>query len=455
MISALRIGLLAALVVAAGGAATWGALALATRRPGGPPSLAATVTTAVVTRQTISDLQQETGTIGYSASYAVVNQYAPPSAAVLARDQDQVRAAQQALTDTQAQNALMEQQDAAAVAADTGPSQPKLAQDRARQASDLLADATKLHQAQAALRSAQDQYDLDSQPGGGGGSGGGGGGTTAIYTSLPAAGQTVQRGQTLYAVAGRPIPLLYGGAPIGRQLTAGVSGADVQELEANLIALGYGFGLLADGSFTSADTAAVQRWQAALGVARSGVVNPGEAVVLPEALLVSQVKVTPGASAQAGAEIIDGTSTTPVVTIELDARDRTLAKVGESVTVQLPGSEQAVKGIVAAVGAVATTSGQGSSQTTTVPVTVTLADGGAASGLDGAAVTVSIASQTHENVLTVPIAALLPQPGGGYAVETADTHRRIAVQTGIFSDSRVEVSGQGLAEGMRVESPSL
>jgi hypothetical protein len=457
LISRIRIGLLVALVLAAGGAATWGALTFAPRRPAGPPSLGATVTTAVVTRQTISDQRQETGTIGFSASYAVVNQYAPPpSAAQLARDQDQIRPAQQAVADVQAQNALTERQDAAAVVADTGPSQPKLAQDQARQASDLVADAARLHAAQAALRSAQDQYDLDTQPGGSGGGGGGsgGGGAAAVYTSLPASGQTVSRGQTLYAVAGRPIPLLYGGTPIGRRLTVGVSGADVQELEANLIALGYGAGLTADGSFTGADAAAVDRWQAALGVPRTGAVSQGEAVVLPDSLLVAQVKVVAGASAQTGAEIIDGTSTTPVVTINLDARDRTLVRDGESVDVQLP--DQSVKGTIAAVGTVATTSGQGSSQTTTVPVTVTLADDTAAGQVDGAAVTVSIASQTRQNVLTAPITALLAVPGGGYAVEVADgTHRRIVVRTGIFSDSRVEVSGNGLVEGMRVESPSL
>jgi len=357
----IRVGLLAALVVAAGGAATGGALALAPRPPAGPPSLAATVTTAVVSRETISDQRQETGTIGFSASFAVVNQYAPPPA----------------------------------------PAQ------------------------------------------------------LALYTALPAAGQTVGRGQTLYAVAGRPIPLLYGGTPIARRLAVGVSGADVQELEANLIALGHGAGLAADGTFTGADTAAVLRWQAALGVARTGVVDPGEAVVLPGALLVSQVKVVPGASAQPGAEIIEGTSTTPVVTIPLDARDRALARAGASVDVQLPG-DQRVKGVIAAVGTVATTSGQGAAQTTTVPVTVTLADGAAASRLDGAAVTVSIAADTHPNVLTVPITALLAVPGGGYAVQAADAgHRRIPVRTGIFSDSRVEVSGDGLVEGLKVESPSL
>jgi hypothetical protein len=180
-------------------------------------------------------------------------------------------------------------------------------------------------------------------------------------------------------------------------------------------------------------------------------------VFLPAPLRISQVKVTAGASASSGAEIIDGTSTTPVVTIALDARDQTLAKVGEAVDVQLP-TNQDVKGTITAVGTVATTasSGQGSSQTTTIPVIVTLADGSAASKLDGASVNVELNSETHPNVLTVPITALLAVPGGGYAVETADrSHRRIPVQTGIFSNSQVEVSGQGLYEGLKVESPSL
>jgi multidrug efflux pump subunit AcrA (membrane-fusion protein) len=455
-----RIGVLAALGLAAGAAATWGAVALVPRQPSSPPSLAASVSTGTVTRQTISNQQQETGTIGYSAGYAVVNQYSPPpSAAELAQAQDAVNAAQQALSDTEAQNAFTERQDASAVAADkAGQDQSKLAQDQAKQQADKLADTAKLHQAQATLQSAQDQLDLKLQPGGGGDGGGGagsGGGAPAIYTSLPAVGQTVSRGQTLYSVDDRPVPLLYGSTPIGRQLAVGVSGADVQELEANLVALGYGDGLATDGSFTQADAGAVKRWQAALGAAQTGVVNPGDAVFLPVPLLVSQVKVAAGASAQTGAEIIDGTSTTPVVTVALDARDQTLAKVGESVDVQLP-NNQDVKGTITSVGTVATTSGQGSSQTTTIPVTISLADGSAASKLDGASVNVELNSETHPNVLTVPITALLAVPGGGYAVQTADrSHRRIPVQTGIFSNSRVEVSGQGVYGGLKVESPSL
>jgi len=45
---------------------------------------------------------------------------------------------------------------------------------------------------------------------------------------------------------------------------------------------------------------------------------------------------------------------------------------------------------------------------------------------------------------------------GGYAVETADgRHRRIPVQTGIFSNGRVEISGAGIVEGLKVLAPTV
>jgi peptidoglycan hydrolase-like protein with peptidoglycan-binding domain len=256
-------------------------------------------------------------------------------------------------------------------------------------------------------------------------------------------------------VNGRPIPLLYGSTPLTRQLTTGVSGDDVRELENNLIALGYGSGVAADGSFTDADAAAVKRWQAALGVAQTGVVNPGEAVVLPGPLRVSVVKVQVGASATTGADVIDGTSPDHVVTVNLDARQQTLVQVGAAVSVALPNGSS-VKGTITDVGTVATTTGQGAQQTTTIPVTITLADNSVAGKLDGATVTVNVTRASHQNVLAVPVTALIALPDGGYAIETADSHhRRIPVQTGLFSNGMVEVSGPGVAEGLTVVAPSL
>ncbi|HKA13313.1 MAG TPA: peptidoglycan-binding protein, partial [Candidatus Dormibacteraeota bacterium] len=115
-----------------------------------------------------------------------------------------------------------------------------------------------------------------------------------------------------------------------------------------------------------------------------------------------------------------------------------------------------VKGTITDVGTVATTSGSGAQQQTTIPVTVTLADNAAAGRLDGATVTVYVTRNSHQNVLTVPITALLVLESGGYAVETADrSHRRIPVQTGIFSNGRVEISGPGIVEGLKVLAPTV
>ncbi|HXM55216.1 MAG TPA: peptidoglycan-binding protein [Candidatus Dormibacteraeota bacterium] len=484
--SGARTKVIAGVAVVAAAAAVLGAVAVERRPASAAPSLDAVVTPAVVTRQTLLDQFQVNGTIGYSGAYQVVNQYLPPpSAASLAQARHALDAARQSLADTQAQTDLANRQDAAAVTADqaqlaadqqkladaqargdaaavqqatqaVGTDQSKLAQDQAKQQADQVANQARLHTAQQQVTSAQDQYDQKTQPGGGGsGSASGGGGGAGVYTALPGAGQTVGRGQPVYAVNGRPIPLLYGTVPLARQLLSGVSGDDVKELEDNLIALGYGAELTADGSFTSADAAAVERWQAALGVAQSGVVNPGEAVVLPGALRVSQVKALTGASAQTGQEIIDGTSPDHVVNVNLDARQQTLVQVGAGVDVALPNGSR-VKGTITDVGTVATTSGQGPQQQTTVPVTITLADNATAGRLDGAAVTVSVTRASRQNVLAVPITALLALPGGGYAVETADgRHRRIPVQTGLFSNGMVEVSGTGLTEGLRVVSPSV
>jgi hypothetical protein len=56
----------------------------------------------------------------------------------------------------------------------------------------------------------------------------------------------------------------------------------------------------------------------------------------------------------------------------------------------------------------------------------------------------------------VPVAALLALREGGYGVQIVEgsTTRIVAVKTGLFSGGRVEVSGDGLAEGMTVGMPS-
>jgi hypothetical protein len=59
-------------------------------------------------------------------------------------------------------------------------------------------------------------------------------------------------------------------------------------------------------------------------------------------------------------------------------------------------------------------------------------------------------------VLAVPVSALVALAGGGYAVEVVHgaARRLVAVQTGLFANTRVQVSGRGLTTGTRVQVPA-
>jgi len=59
------------------------------------------------------------------------------------------------------------------------------------------------------------------------------------YTKLPAVGQVIFQGHVLYRVNDSPVVLLHGSTPAYRTLSAGASGPDVAELNADLVALGY------------------------------------------------------------------------------------------------------------------------------------------------------------------------------------------------------------------------
>lgn len=74
----------------------------------------------------------------------------------------------------------------------------------------------------------------------------------------------------------------------------------------------------------------------------------------------------------------------------------------------------------------------------------------------GADVDVEATSKLAEDVLTVPVTALLALVEGGYAVEVVQadgTTTLVGVTTGMFSDGYVEIAGDGLSDGLRVVVP--
>jgi hypothetical protein len=282
-------------------------------------------------------------------------------------------------------------------------------------------------------------------------------------TALADEGSTVTRGQTLYEVDGSAVRLLCGSRPAWRTLAAGISGPDVTQLDDNLIALGYATrGELGTGdTFTSAETAAVKRWQSALGIDQTGTIPLGSIVFLPGAIRIGAHSVEPGAEVNPGMTVTAATDTTRTVDVSLDASKQALLKLGDAVTVDLPTGDT-VAGKVTDIARVAHSSGgngngNGGSGSSTIDVTVGLADQSHLGSLDAAPVDVVITTQSVQGVLAVPLTALTVLPNGTYAVDVLQggVRHRVPVTTGLFSHSLVEVSGSGVHEGDSVEVPSL
>jgi peptidoglycan hydrolase-like protein with peptidoglycan-binding domain len=275
-------------------------------------------------------------------------------------------------------------------------------------------------------------------------------------TAMAAEGTFVQRGQTLYEVDGTPVLLFYGDRPAWRALSIGMSdGPDVAQLQQNLIALGYATtsNLTVNGHFGWSTYLAIQRWQKAMGLSQTGSIDFGQIVFLPGSVRVSAHQAQVGG--QAAGVIMDVSSTTRVVTVELDATKQTLVKVGDTVQVTMPNAGATTTGTVTDIAKVAKSSaGANGGSSTTVTLTISLSDPSATGKLDQAPVKVAITTQESKGVLAVPINALLALSDGSYAVEVDDGgHRHVVpVQTGLFDDDSgtVEISGSGISAGTRV-----
>jgi peptidoglycan hydrolase-like protein with peptidoglycan-binding domain len=289
-------------------------------------------------------------------------------------------------------------------------------------------------------------------------------------TRLPAPGTVLTRGRAVYEVDGAGVPLWYGARPAWRELRLGMpDGPDVRQLEGNLVALGFDPDrrVSVDAHFSRATAAAVRRWQRAGGRPRTGAVALGQVVFLPGPIRVTSVGATLGAPVEPGAPVLAVSSTRPVVTVALNPAFQQLVRRGNRVEVFLPDGAT-TPGTVTGIGRAAVLSdpqgdgqdgGQGGGpEQATITVTVGLAEPRAVRGLDQAPVQVAIVSQARRGVLAVPIAALLAQPGGGYAVQVVGGTGggRVPVRAGLFDERAglVEVGGPGLAEGTRVEVPA-
>jgi peptidoglycan hydrolase-like protein with peptidoglycan-binding domain len=291
-----------------------------------------------------------------------------------------------------------------------------------------------------------------------------GGQGQGTLTRLPAEGAVKGRGEPLYEVDGEPTAyVMYGARPAWRRLDSrSADGPDIRQLERNLERLGYDSGTV-DDDWTSDTTAAVKAWEDDRGATEDGAVELGEVVFLPGRSRVGERLGEVGTPLRPGAELMKVSSLRRIVTVDLEADRQTLVHRGDKVLVDLPDGRSAT-GRISSVGRVATSSGDdgggdsggdgsGQDSTPTIEVKIALGKRARSGSLDQAPVDVEVESRSAENVLAVPVAALLAREGGGYALEvvgSAGRRRLVRVETGLFADGLVEVNGGGLREGMRV-----
>jgi peptidoglycan hydrolase-like protein with peptidoglycan-binding domain len=282
--------------------------------------------------------------------------------------------------------------------------------------------------------------------------------TTAVnrqpgtITWLPVSGARVKRGEPLYKLDNKPVPLMFGSLPAFRPLSLGTEGPDVEQFEKNLNALGYK-GFTVDEKFSESTATAVKKWQKDLGLEETGVVELGRVIFAEAEIRVDTLEAEAGQPSTPGQKVLTYTGTAKVVTVQLDSGDQRLAKVEDKVKVTLPGGKT-VDGTITKVSTVIQP-GEGRDAGLETKLEVLVSVGDAAADLDKVAVDVTFTASERKDVLTVPIAALTALREGGFGVEVIEgsTSRFVPVKTGLFAGGRVEISGEGISEGMTVGMP--
>lgn len=272
--------------------------------------------------------------------------------------------------------------------------------------------------------------------------------TSGTITWMPAPGDVVKLGQPAFSVNNVPVVLIHGTVPLYRDLWEGLTGPDVQELEQSLYDLGY-TDVTVDGTYDYATTSAVWAWQQSLGLEPTGWVAINQVVVADGDIRVALQALTAGSQlgGDANQTVLTYSGTTQVVSVPLDVNLQHLIAEGDTATVTLPNGKK-IDGTVESISKVASTI----EDKQILPMIVSVKDQNALSGFDAAPVTLDIVSGEHKNVLAVPITALVALQGGGYGVQVVQDSAvsYLEVETGMFADGMVEISGDGISEGLTV-----
>jgi hypothetical protein len=296
----------------------------------------------------------------------------------------------------------------------------------------------------------------------------------SVIAQLSPTGTSVVTGTVLFANDNLPVVAIEGDPStipaLTRDLAIGSSaGADIKVLERMLVEGGFdpSGSVLVDDSFDSATAEAVLKWWQSFDPAISVdpallIVPAGSFVVVPAGLSVGTAAVADGTTITGDRPVLTLTSPARVVTTSAPIDDTTFA-LGATIDVEFPDGT-IEPGVVVAVGNIATNSGGQPGATPTVSIDIhvdTIPD--SVQSFVSVPVTLRVVAESVPQAFVVPVSALVALAEGGYALEVIDaaataaaparTHL-IAVETGLFADGFVVVTGDAVAAGLDVVVPS-
>ncbi len=269
---------------------------------------------------------------------------------------------------------------------------------------------------------------------------------TQVVTGVATAQDAIRSGDVLYTVESTPVVALRGALPAWRTMNnASSDGADIEQLEAALVGLGYDVDgdVTVDQEWDRATTAMVERWQRGMGVDDSGEVTLGTVVFIAHDATVATVDVAIGDEVQDGTEVLQLTGTQQQVVITVP--DELQTALAPSTPVGLGDGT----GVVARL-----RSADGDDGTVTVQALIDPDAPLAASA--GTAVTVTLTTTVAADALLVQTDALVSMLDGRYGLEVPEadgSSHFVPVEVLGVSGSRTAVSGDDLTDGMTVLAP--
>ena len=195
--------------------------------------------------------------------------------------------------------------------------------------------------------------------------------------------------------------------------------------------------------------------------AKSETFSPTNALASETPIIVGSYITSEGSAVTANSQMYNISSTGVEVVFQIDASDQDMVSIGDSVEVELP-SEDRINATISYIDPVVTQSQNGDF----IEVKLDISSSEDIKVYDQAPVDVFVTSEVSQDVLYVPVNALIALAEGGYALEIYNGESEVGVfegvsgvdttyvgvEIGVFTNGFVEVSGN-ISEGMIVVVP--